>query len=348
VPNKTILITGIAGFIGFHAARRFIKEGYRVVGLDEVNAYYDPSLKEARLLELGFDNYTFYRVSLEEAEEVKRIVRDEQVDLVLHLAAQAGVRYSLERPDVYISSNINGFLSILEACRHHPVEQLVYASSSSVYGANRKMPFSAADGVDHPLSLYAASKKANELMAHTYSSLYGIKTTGLRFFSVYGPWGRPDMALYLFTEAISKGKPIDLYNYGEMGRDFTYIDDIIESIYRLLQTEPAADPSFDLEHPVPDRSFVPYRVFNIGSHSPVRLNEFVELIEKRLGKPALKNLMPIQAGDVPESFADVASLFETIGYRPQTRVEDGVNAFIDWYEAYMARREAKEEIIDGT
>ncbi|WP_214852284.1 NAD-dependent epimerase [Exiguobacterium sp. s130] len=343
MPNKTILITGIAGFIGFHAARRFIREGYRVIGLDEVNDYYDPTLKEARLAELG-TNYTFYRVSLEETEAVARIFEQESIDLVLHLAAQAGVRYSIDRPDVYMTSNIVGFLSILEACRHHPVEQLIYASSSSVYGSNTKMPFATTDAVDHPLSLYAASKKANELMAHTYSSLYGIKTTGLRFFSVYGPWGRPDMALFKFTEAIAKGEPIDLYNYGEMGRDFTYVDDIIESIYRLFQTEPEVDATFDASNPLPDRSNVPYRVYNIGSHSPIRLNEFVALIERRLGKTAIKNGMPLQPGDVPESFADVSSLFETIGYRPQTTIEAGVHAFIDWYESHYLM---KEEIQDG-
>ncbi|MCK2156221.1 NAD-dependent epimerase [Exiguobacterium sibiricum] len=344
MQNKTILITGIAGFIGFHAARRFIAEGYRVIGLDEVNDYYDPTLKEARLAELGPNRYTFYRVSLEDTVAVNQIFETEQIDLVLHLAAQAGVRYSIDRPDVYITSNIVGFLSILEACRHYPVEQLIYASSSSVYGSNTKMPFATTDAVDHPLSLYAASKKANELMAHTYSSLYGIKTTGLRFFSVYGPWGRPDMALFKFTEAIAKGQPIDLYNYGEMGRDFTYVDDIIESIYRLMQTEPAADPLFDKAAPLPDRSFVPYRVFNIGSHSPIRLNEFVALIEERLGKKAIKHEMPLQAGDVPESFADVESLFETIGYRPQTTIEAGVHAFIDWYEQHYR---LKEEVQDG-
>lgn len=343
MPNKTILITGIAGFIGFHAARRFIREGYRVIGLDEVNDYYDPTLKEARLAELG-TNYTFYRVSLEETAAVAQIFEQESIDLVLHLAAQAGVRYSIDRPDVYMTSNIVGFLSILEACRHYPVEQLIYASSSSVYGSNTKMPFATTDAVDHPLSLYAASKKANELMAHTYSSLYGIKTTGLRFFSVYGPWGRPDMALFKFTEGIAKGEPIDLYNYGEMGRDFTYVDDIIESIYRLFQTEPEVDEAFDASDPLPDRSNVPYRVYNIGSHSPIRLNEFVALIERRLGKTAIKHGMPLQPGDVPESFADVSSLFETIGYRPQTTVEDGVNAFIDWYESHYL---LKEEIQDG-
>ncbi|QNR22124.1 NAD-dependent epimerase [Exiguobacterium sp. Helios] len=344
MQNKTILITGIAGFIGFHAAHRFMAEGYRVIGLDEVNDYYDPSLKEARLMELDPNRYTFYRVSLEDAATISRIFETEQIDLVLHLAAQAGVRYSIDRPDVYITSNIVGFLSILEACRHYPVEQLIYASSSSVYGSNTKMPFATTDAVDHPLSLYAASKKANELMAHTYSSLYGIKTTGLRFFSVYGPWGRPDMALFKFTEAIAKGQPIDLYNYGEMGRDFTYVDDIIESIYRLMQTEPVADSAFDQENPLPDRSNVPYRVFNIGSHSPIRLNEFVALIEERLGKKAIKHEMPLQAGDVPESFADVESLFETIGYRPQTTIEAGVHAFIDWYEQHYR---LKEEVQDG-
>ncbi len=297
--TKTVLVTGVAGFIGFHLARRLLREGHRVVGIDEVNDYYDPSLKESRLHVLTHPNFKLYRDSLENKMAVTRVFEKRRPDIVVNLAAQAGVRYSLENPDAYIQSNIVGFLNVLEACRHYPVEQLLYASSSSVYGSNRKMPFSEQDPVDHPLSLYAASKKANELMAHTYSHLFGIKTTGLRFFSVYGPWGRPDMALYKFTEAIMKGEPIDVYNYGQMARDFTYVDDVIESIVRLMDIQPLADEEFDYVAPLPDRSDVPFRVYNVGNHSPVQLMDFVRIIEQKLGKRAILNELPLQPGDVP-------------------------------------------------
>lgn len=332
--TKTILVTGVAGFIGFHLARRLLREGHRVVGIDEVNDYYDPRLKESRLYVLTHPNFKLYRDSLENKMAVTRVFEKRRPDIVVNLAAQAGVRYSLENPDAYIQSNIVGFLNVLEACRHYPVEQLLYASSSSVYGSNQKMPFSEQDPVDHPLSLYAASKKANELMAHTYSHLFGIKTTGLRFFSVYGPWGRPDMALYKFTEAIMKDEPIDVYNYGQMARDFTYVDDVIESIVRLMDIQPLADEEFDYVAPLPDRSDVPFRVYNVGNHSPVQLMDFIRIIEQKLGKRAIVNELPLQPGDVPESFADASALYESIDFRPGTPIERGVHEFIDWYLAY--------------
>lgn len=332
--KKTVLITGVAGFIGFHLARRLLREGHRVIGLDEVNDYYDPHLKEARLYVLTHPNFKLYRDSLENKVAVTRVFEKRSPDIVVNLAAQAGVRYSLENPDAYIQSNIVGFLNVLEACRNFTVEQLIYASSSSVYGSNQQMPFSEQHPVDHPLSLYAASKKANELMAHTYSHLFGLKTTGLRFFSVYGPWGRPDMALYKFTEAIMKGEPIDVYNYGQMARDFTYVDDVIESIVRLMDIQPIADEDFDYHYPLPDRSDVPFRVYNVGNHSPVQLMDFIRIIEKKLGKRAIVNELPLQPGDVPESYADSSELYEAIDFQPNTSIEQGVHEFIDWYIAY--------------
>lgn len=332
--KKTVLVTGVAGFIGFHLARRLLREGHQVIGLDEVNDYYDPHLKEARLYVLTHPHFKLYRDSLENKMAVTRVFEKRNPDIVVNLAAQAGVRYSLENPDAYIQANVVGFLNILEACRNFPVEQLIYASSSSVYGSNQQMPFSEQHPVDHPLSLYAASKKANELMAHTYSHLFGLKTTGLRFFSVYGPWGRPDMALYKFTEAIMKGEPIDVYNYGQMARDFTYVDDVVESIVRLMDIQPLADEEFDYHQPLPDRSDVPFRVYNVGNHSPVQLMDFIRIIEKKLGKRAIVNELPLQPGDVPESFADSSQLYEAIDFQPQTSIETGVHEFIDWYIAY--------------
>lgn len=332
--KKTVLVTGVAGFIGFHLARRLLKEGHHVIGIDVVNDYYDPRLKESRLHVLTHPRFKLYRDALENKMAITRVFEKTRPQIVVNLAAQAGVRYSLENPDAYIQSNIVGFLNILEACRFYPVDQLIYASSSSVYGSNQAMPFSEQHPVDHPLSLYAASKKANELMAHTYSHLFGLKTTGLRFFSVYGPWGRPDMALYKFTEAILKGEPIDVYNYGEMQRDFTYIDDIIESIVRLMDIEPLAEEEFDYEQPLPDRSDVPFRVYNIGNQQPVSLMDFIRTIEERVGKKAILRLLPLQAGDVPASFADSSALYESIDFQPQTSIHEGVNAFIDWYITY--------------
>ncbi len=348
-----VLVTGIAGFIGHHLALRLAEEeGMEVVGVDNVNDYYDPSLKVARLRRLGLavpewealawgKKYssdtlpiTFIRMPLEDAEQVEALFRDHQFDYVVHLAAQAGVRYSLTHPRAYTKSNIDGFLNILEGARAYPPRHLVYASSSSVYGLNRKMPFRVGDNVDHPISLYAATKKANELMAHTYSYLYGIPTTGLRFFTVYGPWGRPDMALFIFTRKILAGEPIQVFNYGKMRRDFTYIDDIIEGIVRLLPVIPTPDDHFDPMHPDPSTSRAPYRLHNIGNHTPVELTYFIELIEQNLGKKAVKELLPMQPGDVPETYADVSALSEATGFAPDTPVEEGVRRFIEWYREY--------------
>jgi UDP-glucuronate 4-epimerase len=320
------------------------------VGLDCINDYYDINLKFDRLKQTGieknaiehnrlvrsydFKNYRFIKLGLEEKENILDLFRDERFDVVVNLAAQAGVRYSLINPQTYIDANITGFLNILEGCRHYPVRHLIYASSSSVYGANTNMPFSVNHNVDHPVSLYATSKKANELMAHTYSNLFNIPTTGLRFFTVYGPWGRPDMALFLFTKAMLEGKPIDVYNFGNMQRDFTYIDDIVESIRRLTYKEPAASREWSGDAPDPATSFAPYQLFNIGNSNPVKLMDFIGEIERTLGIEAQKNLMPIQPGDVPKTWADVDALFDYIDYRPKHTVQDGIKAFIDWYRDY--------------
>ena len=330
-----ILITGAAGFIGFHLSRRLINEGYQVTGLDNINDYYDVNLKKARLSILkGIPGFSFKKIDLKEKSKIDQLFRDSEFDYVVNLAAQAGVRYSLENPYAYIESNIDGFLNILEASRQYPVKHLVFASSSSVYGANTKMPFSVHDNVDHPISLYAASKKANELMAHTYASLYKIPVTGLRFFTVYGPWGRPDMALFLFTKAIFEDKTIDVYNHGKMKRDFTYIDDIVEGIVRLIPKFPEADPLWSGDHPDPSSSFAPYRIYNIGNNSPVELMKFIETIERCAGKKAFKNFMDIQKGDVPATYADVDDLMNDVGFRPNTSIEDGVKAFVDWYREF--------------
>jgi UDP-glucuronate 4-epimerase len=329
-----VLVTGAAGFIGYSVSAALLKRGDEVIGFDNVNEYYDPSLKEARLERLsGKDGFTMIRGELAAYEEVNAAF-DSSPDRVVHLAAQAGVRYSLTNPHAYADTNITGTLNILEACRHRGVDHLVYASSSSVYGANTTMPFSVHHNVDHPVSLYAASKKANELMAHTYSHLFGIPTTGLRFFTVYGPWGRPDMALFLFTKAILEGKPIKVFNEGRMRRDFTYIDDIVEGVIRVLDTVPVPDPTWSAADPDPASSAAPYRIYNIGNHAPVELMDFIAAIEAALGAKAELDLLPMQAGDVPESFADVDDLMRDVGFAPSTPIETGIARFIDWYRDY--------------
>uniref|UniRef100_C5D950 NAD-dependent epimerase/dehydratase n=1 Tax=Geobacillus sp. (strain WCH70) TaxID=471223 RepID=C5D950_GEOSW len=329
-----ILVTGAAGFIGSHLSKRLLNEGYEVIGIDNINDYYDPKLKWDRLEWIKHPKFKFEKVSLEDRERINNIFIQYKPAIVVNLAAQAGVRYSLVNPHAYIDSNIVGFMNILEACRHYNVGHLIYASSSSVYGANTKMPFSVHDNVDHPVSLYAATKKANELMAHTYSHLYGLPTTGLRFFTVYGPWGRPDMALFLFTKAIINGEPIKVFNNGNMMRDFTYIDDIVESIYRLIQKKPKPNPNWDGKNPDPGTSYAPYRVYNIGNSNPVNLMDFITAIEEKLGIEAKKEFLPLQAGDVPATYADVDDLYNEINFRPQTSIKEGVSKFIDWYLDY--------------
>ncbi|MBM7599927.1 UDP-glucuronate 4-epimerase [Virgibacillus halotolerans] len=331
---KKVLVTGSAGFIGSHLSRRLLKEGHRVIGIDNINDYYDPKLKEDRLAELNHENFTFVKTDLEDLDTINQTFNQYRPEIVINLAAQAGVRYSLENPHAYINSNVVGFTNILEACRHYKVEHLIYASSSSVYGANTSKPFSTSDNIDHPLSLYAATKKSNELFAHTYSHLYGLPTTGLRFFTVYGPWGRPDMALFLFTKAIVNDEPIDVFNHGNMMRDFTYVDDIVESITRLTKRPAQSNPDWSGANPDPGSSYAPYKVYNIGNNSPVRLMDFIEAIENKLGKTAKKNFLPLQAGDVPETYANVEDLFRDIDFKPETSIQDGVNKFIDWYLEY--------------
>lgn len=326
-----VLVTGAAGFIGFHLSKRLLAEGFTVVGLDNLNDYYDVRLKQARLdILTKTPHFRFVKAPLEDRQQIHEVF-SEGFRYVIHLAAQAGVRYSLQNPYAYLDSNLHGFLNVLEGCRHHRPEHLIYASTSSVYGANTKQPFSVHDNVDHPLSLYAATKKANELMAHTYSALYGIPTTGLRFFTVYGPWGRPDMALFLFTRAILEGRPIDVYNYGRMRRDFTYVDDIVEGMVRLLPKFPSPNKNWNGNHPDPATSFAPYRLFNIGNNQPVELMHFIEVLEEKLGRKAEKNLLPIQAGDVPETYADVDDLMRETGFKPATSIEEGIGRFVDWY-----------------
>lgn len=330
-----MLVTGVAGFIGFHVSQRLLARGDTVIGLDSVNNYYDVRLKEDRLAMLAqHQRFSFQRLDLADRAGMEAIFSRETPERVIHLAAQAGVRYSLTNPHAYIDSNLVGFLHILEGCRHHNVQHLVYASSSSVYGANTKMPFSIHDNVDHPVSLYAASKKANELMAHTYSHLYNLPTTGLRFFTVYGPWGRPDMALFIFTKAILEGKPIDVYNFGKMRRDFTYIDDIVEGVIRVADHFPQPNPAWTGMHPDPGTSKAPYKVYNIGNNKPVELLHFIEVLEHCLGKTAEKRLLPIQPGDVPETCADVDDLINDVGFRPNTPITTGVARFVEWYRSY--------------
>lgn len=345
-----VLITGAAGFIGFHLARRLVDQGYQVTGLDIINDYYDVNLKYDRLELSGIardqisykqlvsstssDNYDFIQLKLEDREAIFELFATKKFDVVVNLAAQAGVRYSLTHPQVYLDSNITGFLNILEACRHHPVKNLIYASSSSVYGLNKKMPFAVSSNVDHPVSLYAASKKSNELMAHTYSHLFGIPTIGLRFFTVYGPWGRPDMALFLFTKAILADEPIQVFNHGNMERDFTYVDDIVGGIEKMVPQAPEAGASWDPESPDPSFSSAPYKIHNIGNSNPEKLTDFIEAIEKALGKKAKKQMMPIQPGDVEKTWADVSSLKKDYAYNPGTPIETGIARFVEWYRDY--------------
>jgi len=329
------LVTGAAGFIGFHVSQRLLAAGHQVVGIDNLNDYYDVNLKHARLNLIKADpGFTFIEMDLADRDAMASLFDQQKFQRVIHLGAQAGVRYSIENPHAYADSNLTGHLNILEGCRHHKIEHLLYASSSSVYGLNRKMPFSTEDSVDHPVSLYAATKKANELMSHTYSHLYQLPTTGLRFFTVYGPWGRPDMALFKFTRAMIAGEAIDVYNQGQMKRDFTYIDDIAEAIVRLQDVIPQQDDNWTVETGSPATSSAPYRVYNIGNSQPVTLMNYIEAIEKALGITAKKNLMPMQPGDVLETSADTEALFEAIGFKPQTGVEEGVKNFVDWYRDF--------------
>jgi len=345
-----ILITGTAGFIGFHTALKFIKAGFEVTGLDSINDYYDKSLKYARLAETGikkeeieyakhtkskkFDNYRFIKLQIEDTEKILELFEKEKFDYVCHLAAQAGVRYSIENPFTYIQSNINGFLNIIEASKRNKIKHFVYASSSSVYGLNENMPFSVSHNVDHPLSLYAATKKSDELMAHSYSHLFKLPTTGLRFFTVYGPWGRPDMALFLFTKAIIENKEINVFNYGNMMRDFTYIDDIAEGIFKIVNKPAEANPNWSGKNPETGSSSAPYKIFNIGNGNPVQLMDYIKAAEKTIGKKAKKNFMPMQPGDVQKTFADVSALADFFKYKPNTSIETGVSEFVKWYRKY--------------
>jgi UDP-glucuronate 4-epimerase len=335
---KKILVTGAAGFIGFHLCKSLLSRDNLVVGLDNLNDYYDVDLKKARLAMLeNENNFRFVKTALQDKEGVLNLFRTEKFDAAVNLAAQAGVRYSLVNPYSYIDSNIYGFLNILEGCRHNNVGHLVFASSSSVYGANTKMPFSVHHNVDHPVSLYAATKKANELMAHAYSSLYKIPCTGLRFFTVYGPWGRPDMAYFLFTKAILAGKPIDVFNYGKMQRDFTYIDDITEGVIRVMDKIPESSLKWSGDNPDPAASYAPYKLYNIGNNNPVELMRLIEVIEDCLGRKAEKNLLPIQAGDVPATYADVDDLINDAGFKPETPIEEGIRRFVQWYVEYYKK-----------
>ncbi|NMA73151.1 MAG: NAD-dependent epimerase [Bacteroidales bacterium] len=334
-PNKTYLVTGAAGFIGFHLSKRLLNEGCSVIGLDNLNDYYDVNLKKARLAILEKEtNFKFVFANLEDQDAINKLFADTKIHIVINLAAQAGVRYSLENPHAYIQSNVVGFTNILEACRHNKIEHLVYASSSSVYGSNENMPFCTSDSVDHPVSLYAATKKSNELMAHTYSHLYDLPTTGLRFFTVYGPWGRPDMALFLFTEAILNDEPIKVFNHGNMERDFTYIDDIIEGVVRVCANPPLPNNEFNKSNPNLGSSYAPYKVYNIGNSRPVKLMDFVRTLEKHLGKVALKEFLPLQAGDVPRTYANVDDLIRDVDFQPNISIDVGIKKFVEWHVAY--------------
>ena len=332
-----VLITGAAGFIGMHCALRLLERGDEVIGADNLNAYYDVRLKEARLGQLtARPGFRFFRLDISDQKETRQLFEQQRPRRVLHLAAQPGVRFSLSNPQPYVESNLVGFVNILEGCRHGRVEHLVFASSSSVYGSNARQPFSVRHNVDHPISLYAATKKSNELMAHAYAHLFGLPATGLRFFTVYGPWGRPDMAPFLFTRAILEGRPIDVFNNGRMRRDFTYIDDIAEGTVQVLDRVAAGDPRFDPAAPDPGSSGAPWRIYNIGNHEPVELLHFIELLEQTLGRKAQKNMLPMQPGDVPETFADVESLQRATGFRPKTPLAEGVRRFVDWYRSYYS------------
>ncbi|MGE0564823.1 MAG: NAD-dependent epimerase [Pseudolabrys sp.] len=333
-----ILVTGAAGFIGYHTSKALLDRGDTVIGFDNLNDYYDPKLKEARLAQLTPRNgFAFVKGSLEDRAALEALFAEHKPERVIHLAAQAGVRYSLTNPHAYVDANIVGFVNMLECCRHNGVQHLVYASSSSVYGANTAMPFSVHQNVDHPLSLYAATKKANELMAHTYAHLYRLPVTGLRFFTVYGPWGRPDMSMFLFTDKIIKGEPIDVFNEGKHQRDFTYIDDIVEGVVRSVDRIATPNPDWSSEEPDPGTSSAPYRLYNIGNHSPVRLMDYIACIEKAVGKTAKKNFLPLQPGDVPATYADVSDLKADIGFEPKTPIEDGVKRFVAWYREFYRR-----------
>lgn len=330
-----ILVTGAAGFIGFHLTRKLLARGEEVIGIDNLNHYYDVTLKKARLAQLdGQNNFRFHKMDLADRQGMAALFTDIQPEKVAHLAAQAGVRYSLKNPHAYVDSNLVGTMNVLEGCRHSAVKHLVFASSSSVYGENRKKPFSVHDNVDHPVSLYAATKKSNELMAHCYSHLYRIPTTGLRFFTVYGPWGRPDMALFIFTKAILEGRTIDVFNYGKMRRDFTYIDDIIEGVIRVLNNTPEPNPNYSEFDSDPGTSSAPYKIYNIGNNKPVELMHFIEALEAAIGKKASKNMLPMQPGDVPETYADIDDLEKDTGFKPNTPIEVGISRFIEWYRSY--------------
>jgi len=332
---KKILVTGAAGFIGFHVSKRFLESGTTIVGVDNLNDYYDVTLKKARLALLEKKaGFRFVRVNIADRERMSALFKEEAPEIVVHLAAQAGVRYSLVNPHVYADSNLTGFINILEGCRHQKITHLVFASSSSVYGANTQMPFSVHHNVDHPVSLYAATKKANELMAHTYAHLYNLPCTGLRFFTVYGPWGRPDMALFLFTKAILEERPIDVFNEGRMSRDFTYIDDIVEGVFRVADKIPNPNVHWNGDDPDPGTSFAPYKIYNIGNNNPAELFEFIRMLEAQLGRKAKMNLLPMQPGDVPKTFADVDDLMKDVGFKPATSLEDGIRHFVKWYREY--------------
>jgi len=335
MADGPILVTGAAGFIGFHVAQRLLREGRDVVGLDNMNSYYDPALKEARRAELAKSSrLRFVKLDLADRDGMASLFKEHRFPYVVHLAAQAGVRHSLVDPFAYVDANLTGFTAILEGCRHNGCRHLLYASSSSVYGSNTKMPFSVHENVDHPLSLYGASKKANELMSHAYAHLFGLPTTGLRFFTVYGPWGRPDMAMWIFTKAILAGEPIKLFNNGNMRRDFTYVDDVVESVARLVDRRPAGNPDFSTASPDPGSSSAPWRVYNIGNNKPVELLEVVRLLEETLGKKAKRELMPMQPGDVPATYADVDDLMRDVDFRPATPIAEGIRRFTEWYRAY--------------